>query len=147
VVIALPIVGMRALKEECMHQYCFQRLALAVAVVGLCVVPTAIASAQTPPDNTKINTRDRSKDAKTADQQKENATDRELTASIRRALMDDKDLSSYAHNVKIISQGGKVTLKGPVRSEDEKRVVETKATEVAGAGHVTNQMSVAKKTP
>ena len=138
---------MRALKEECMHQYCFQRLALAIAVTGLCVVPTAIASAQTPQDNTKINTRDRSKDAKTADQQKENATDRELTASIRRALMDDKDLSSYAHNVKIISQGGKVTLKGPVRSEDEKRVVETKATEVAGAGHVTNQMSVAKKTP
>lgn len=40
-------------------------------------------------------------------------------------------------------QGGQVTLKGPVRSEDEKRVVETKATEVAGAGHVSNQMSVA----
>jgi hyperosmotically inducible protein len=130
-----------------MHQHCFQRVARAAAVVGLCVIPIAVARAQTPPDNTEINARDRSKDAQTADQQKENATDRELTRSVRRALMDDKDLSSYAHNVKIISQGGKVTLKGPVRSEDEKRVVEAKATEVAGAGHVTNQMSVAKQKP
>jgi osmotically-inducible protein OsmY len=127
-----------------MHQHCFQRFVLAAAVVGFCVMP-AVVNAQTPPDNTKINARDRSKDAQTADQQKENATDRELTRSIRRALMDDKDLSSYAHNVKVISQGGKVTLKGPVRSEDEKRVVEAKAIEVAGAGNVTNEMSVAKK--
>lgn len=138
---------MRALKGECMHQHRFQRVVLAAAIAGLCVVPAAVANGQTPADNTKINARDRSKDRQTADQQKENATDRELTRSIRRALMDDKDLSSYAHNVKIISQGGNVTLKGPVRSDDEKRVVETKATEVAGAGHVTNQMSVAKQKP
>ena len=144
-VTAVPIVGMRALKGECMHQYGFRRVVLAAAVVGLCAIPTAVANAQPPPDNSKVNTRDKSKGAQTADQQKENAADRELTRSIRRSLMDDKDLSSYAHNVKIISQGGKVTLKGPVRSEDEKRVVEAKATEVAGEGHVTNQMSVAKK--
>jgi osmotically-inducible protein OsmY len=128
-----------------MHQYGFRRVVLAAAVVGLCAIPTAVANAQPPPDNSKVNTRDKAKGAQTADQQKENAADRELTRSIRRSLMDDKDLSSYAHNVKIISQGGKVTLKGPVRSEDEKRVVEAKATKVAGEGHVTNQMSVAKK--
>ena len=57
--------------------------------------------------------------------------------------MKDKALSSYAHNVKVIAQDGQVTLKGPVRSDDEKRVVEAKATEVAGAGHVINEMSVA----
>ena len=57
--------------------------------------------------------------------------------------MQDKRLSSYAHNVKVITQGGQVTLKGPVRSADERRTVEAKATEVAGAGHVINQMSVA----
>ena len=45
--------------------------------------------------------------------------------------------------MKVIAQDGQVTLKGPVRSDDEKRAVEAKATEVAGAGHVTNQMSVA----
>src|SRR4029450_11978015 len=138
---------MRTLKGECMHQHCFQRVVLAAAVVGLCVIPTGVANAQTPPDNTKVNARDRSKDAQTADQQKENETDRELTRSIRRALMDDKTLSSYAHNVKVITQGGHVTLKGPVRSEGEKRVVETKATKVAGAGHVSNQMSVAGSKP
>jgi len=64
--------------------------------------------------------------------------------SIRQALMDDKELSTYAHNVKIITAAGQVTLKGPVRTEDEKRAVEAAAVKVAGAGHVTNQMSVAK---
>jgi hyperosmotically inducible periplasmic protein len=134
-------------KGEGMDQSRFKHITLAMAFAGLCAIPLSASgqTAQTPPDNTKINTRDRDKGAATADQQKENAGDRELTAKIRRALVQDKTLSSYAHNVKVIAQGGQVTLKGPVRSEDEKRVVETKATEVAGAGHVTNEMSVAAK--
>lgn len=99
--------------------------------------------AQTPADNTKVNRRDRAKGAVTADQQKDNATDRDLTQKIRRAVMQDKSLSTYAHNVKVIAQGGTVTLKGPVRSTEEKQSVESKAVEVAGAGHVVNQMSVA----
>ncbi len=128
-----------------MQQHRLQRIVLAAAVAGLCTLPTVRTSAQSPPpDNTKVNTRDRSKSEATADQQKENAADRELTASIRHSLTQDKKLSSYAHNVKIISQDGHVTLKGPVRTADEKRVVEAKATAVAGAGHVTNEMSVAK---
>lgn len=57
--------------------------------------------------------------------------------------MADKSLSTYAHNVKIISQNGMVTLKGPVRSEDEKKAVMAKAVEAAGgADKVTDQMSV-----
>ena len=103
--------------------------------------------AQTPADNTKVNTRDRAKGAATADQQKENDTDRDVTQKIRHALMQDKSLSSYAHNVKVITQGGQVTLKGPVRSDQEKQTVEAKAVAVAGAGHVTNQMSVAPAQP
>ena len=113
------------------------------AIVVSALIAPASALAQTPADNTKVNTRDRTKGAVTADQQKENASDRELTQKIRRALMQDKTLSSYAHNVKVVAQGGQVTLKGPVRTEDEKRIVETKAAEVAGAGHVTNEMSIA----
>ena len=128
-----------------MHQRFLQRVILAVAVAGFLGVPIVSATPQTPPDNTKVNTRDRSKDAPTADQQKENPSDRDLTRSIRRAITQDKALSSYAHNVKVITQAGRVTLKGPVRTEDEMRIVEAKATEVAGAGHVTNQMSVAKQ--
>jgi osmotically-inducible protein OsmY len=62
--------------------------------------------------------------------------------SIRKAVVSDESLSTYAHNVKIIAQNGKVTLKGPVRSEEEKRTIEAKATEVAGAGNVVNQLTV-----
>jgi hyperosmotically inducible protein len=116
---------------------------LGVALIGALSVWTGSILAQTRPDNTKVNTRDRADGAVTADQQKENVADRDLTQKIRRSLMRDKALSTYAHNVKIVSQGGQVTLKGPVRSTKEKREVEAKAVEVAGAGHVVNEISVA----
>ena len=98
---------------------------------------------QSAPDNSKTNKRDRDKSSPTADQQKMNSTDRDLAKRIRSAITDDKSLSTYAHNIKIIAQDGKVTLKGPVRSEEEKSAIETKATEVAGAGNVINQLEVA----
>ncbi len=113
----------------------------AVVLVGL-LSSASLASAQAP-DNTKVNARDRAKGAVTADQQKDNAADRDLTQKIRRSLMQDKTLSSYAHNVKVITRGGQVTLKGPVRSVKEKQTVESKAVEIAGAEHVVNQLSVA----
>jgi hyperosmotically inducible periplasmic protein len=126
-----------------MHQSHGRRVLGAFAVTGLLFITTFSAGAQTPPDNTKVNKRDRAKGAATADQQKENAGDLEITQKIRRGLMDDKSLSTYAHNVKVVTQDGQVTLKGPVRTEDEKKSVEAKATEVAGAGHVVNQLSIA----
>ena len=98
---------------------------------------------QPPPDNSKTNQRDRDKTSPTADQQKMNPADRDTTRKIRMALHNDKTLSTYAHNIKIITQDGKVTLRGPVRSEDEKSSVEAKATEIAGAGNVTNQLEIA----
>ena len=126
-----------------MFQHALRRIITTVAVTGLLAGASTSLIAQSPADNTKVNTRDRAKGAVTADQQKDNATDRDLTQKIRRALMQDKALSSYAHNVKVIAQGGNVTLKGPVRSAEEKTTVESKAVEVAGAGHVVNEMSVA----
>jgi hyperosmotically inducible protein len=111
--------------------------------IFLMAVSAVSVMAQAPADNTKVNTRDRAATAVTADQQKENAVDRDLTKKIRRSLMQDKSLSSYAHNVKVIAQSGQVTLKGPVRSEAEKHTVELKAVELAGAGHVINEISVA----
>jgi hyperosmotically inducible periplasmic protein len=96
-------------------------------------------------DNTKMNQGDASKDATTADQQKMNPVDRNTTKQIRKSIMQDKSLSTYAHNVKIITQDGKVTLKGPVRSEDEKANLEAKAVAVAGADNVTDQLEVAPK--
>jgi hyperosmotically inducible protein len=94
------------------------------------------------PDNTKVNQRDRSKAERTADQAKNNTTDREMMQKIRRAVVDDKSLSTYAHNVKIIARDGKVTLKGPVRSEDEKQAIEQKAKDVAGAENVVNEITI-----
>jgi hyperosmotically inducible protein len=100
------------------------------------VTPTAA-------DNTKVNQRDRNRNEVTADQQKQNTPDIELTRNIRRALVKDDSLSTYAHNVKIITQNGNVTLKGPVRSDVEKEQIEKKALELAGQGHVSNQLDVA----
>ena len=100
-------------------------------------------ASDTKPDNTKVNQRDRKPGAVTADQQKTNVADRELSRQIRRSIMDDKSLSTYTHNIKIISQNGVVTLKGPVKSADEKKAVVAKAVAVAGsADKVTDQISV-----
>ena len=118
-------------------------LSLSALPAGAQTQAPAPTPTQTPADNTKVNERDRAKGAVTADQQKENAGDRDLTQKIRQSLMNDKTLSSYAHNVKIVSQDGQVTLKGPVRTEAEKKSVEDKATELAGAGHVTSEISIA----
>ena len=62
-------------------------------------------------------------------------------SEIRRSVVKDKTLSVYAHNVKIISKGGMVTLKGPVHSDDEKKNIEAKAVAVAGDGNVTDQIT------
>ena len=67
-----------------------------------------------------MNAGDSRPQAVTADQQKANPSDRDTTRQIRRAIVKDKSISTYGHNVKIITQNGMVTLKGPVRSEDEK---------------------------
>ncbi len=97
------------------------------------------------PDNTKTNQRDRNPNEPTADQQKVNTSDRDLTQQIRRSIEKDKSISTYGHNVKVITQNGLVTLKGPVRSEEEKKAIETKAAEVAGADKVTNELDVQPK--
>jgi osmotically-inducible protein OsmY len=113
-----------------------------IAVTGFSYGQTPDQTTPTP-DNTKVNQRDRNAAEATADQQKMNPADRALTRNIRRSIMADKSLSTYAHNIKIISQNGAVTLKGPVKSDDEKANVIAKAVAVAGsADKVTDQISV-----
>jgi len=119
-------------------------LLLGVCLVGAPLPRQGQDNTQQPaPDNSKTNKRDRDKASPTADQQKMSPTDRELTRKIRAALHQDKSMSIYAHNIKIITQDGKVTLKGPVRTEKEKADVEAKAASVAGATNVTSQIEVA----
>ena len=120
---------------------------------GLLLGGWTIASAQDPPqepvapqgDNTKVNQRDRNSNESTADQQKEKRSDRDITQQIRKAIVKDKSLSSYAHNVKVITQNGQVTLKGPVKTDDEKRSIEAKAAEVAGDNKVTSELDIKPK--
>jgi hyperosmotically inducible periplasmic protein len=119
------------------------RLSLLAAILacGPAISP-ARAQESAKPDNTKVNKQDRAKGAVTADQQKENTADRQTTQQIRKALTNDKSLSTYGHNVKVVTQDGAVTLKGPVRSEDEKKTIVSKAEGIAGAGKVTDELSV-----
>jgi hyperosmotically inducible protein len=124
------------------HPVTMLAAALLIAI-GLLAGPAAGAFARQAADNTKMNKGDASKDATTADQQKMNPSDRAITQKIRSEIMKDKSLSTYAHNVKIITQDGKVTLKGPVRTPEEKAAVEEKATTVAGNGNVTSELEIA----
>jgi hyperosmotically inducible periplasmic protein len=116
-----------------------------VSSVLVCVLGSGLSlSAQTtPPDNTKVNKRDQDQSRPTAGQQKENRPDRDITRQIRQSITQDKGLSTYARNIKIITQNGNVTLRGPVRSEEEKKTIEAKANEVAGAGHVKSEIQIA----
>jgi osmotically-inducible protein OsmY len=125
----------------------FKAIARALAVGGLLWtvgIAGAFQQEQRPPapDNTKVNKRDRSAAEPTSDQAKETVSDRNIMQKIRKALVADKTLSTYGKNVKIISRHGKVTLKGPVHTEDESKSIEAKAVEVAGAGNVTNQLAI-----
>jgi osmotically-inducible protein OsmY len=114
---------------------------------GTSLLAAQSADTKPKPDNTGVNKLDRTPGEATADQQKMNTTDRDITAKIRRSIMADKSLSTYAHNVKIISQDGTVTLKGPVRSDDEVASIVSKATDITGsADKVINQMSVKPKS-
>ena len=112
--------------------------------VGVVARAQESTSQQAPPaaDNTKTNQRDRSASEPTADQQKENRSDRDITQQIRRSIVKDKSLSTYAHNIKIVTQNGQVTLKGPVRSEEDKRAIETKAAEAAGQNKVSSELNI-----
>jgi osmotically-inducible protein OsmY len=95
------------------------------------------------PDNSGRNVRDRDNQTKTPGDQSENEADRTITQNIRQAITADDSLSTNAKNVKIITNDGTVTLRGPVKSEKEKTDIEAKAKQVAGVKRVDNQIEVA----
>lgn len=105
--------------------------------------PDPVASSNRPVDrdNTGVNVRDRNDAAKTPIDQNENKKDVDITAEIRKRVVDTK-MSVNAQNVKIITQDGRVTLRGPVKSAEEKKTIEDMAVAVAGAGNVTSQLEV-----
>jgi osmotically-inducible protein OsmY len=95
-------------------------------------------------DNTGRNVRDRDGGTLTSGDQGGSDRDRELTAAVRRTIVADDSLSMNAHNVKIVTVDGVVTLRGPVQTESERTAVAAKAQQVAGVKRVDNQLEIAR---
>ena len=93
-------------------------------------------------DNTEMNTRDKNDNTITAQKQTNGETDIDVLANVRKAIIDDENLSISAHNVKIMVVNGKVTLRGPVKSANEKVRVEELAAQVVGVLDIDNQLDV-----
>jgi osmotically-inducible protein OsmY len=124
----------------------FARLALTPILSASLLVLGAVArvqeSAPIAPDNSAVNARDRSPDAVTSGEQSNTKSDVELTREIRKAVVKDPALSTLGHNVKIVAVNGTVTLRGPVKTEEERTAVASKAKEIAGAAKVDNHLEV-----
>ena len=122
----------------------FTRIVFGTLMAGALMAPLGLQaqSSQTAPDNTNANKQDRNSQSPNADKAKNNVSDRQTMAHIRRDIVKDKSLSTYAHNVKIVSVNGKVTLRGPVQSDEEKQTIEQYAKKYAGDQNVTDELTV-----
>ena len=96
------------------------------------------------PDNTKVNKRDTKSSTVTPLDQGESQADLDITKKIRQAVVGDHSLSFTAKNVKIITRDGKVTLRGPVNTTEERNSIQAAAAKVAGSSNVDNQLEVKK---
>ncbi len=94
------------------------------------------------PDNTAVNERDRSGETKTSGDQSNSSADSKTTQAIRQALMKDGELSMTAKNIKVITANGHVTLRGPVKTAQEKAKIDQLAKSSAGGVQIDNQLDV-----
>lgn len=118
-------------------------LALAATVWTFATMVSATRAEEYPPDNSGTNVRDRDPAAVTAGDQSNSRADLAITQEIRKSVMADTSLSTNAHNVKIITGNGIVTLRGPVSNADEKANIGAKAQHVAGVTRVNNELEIA----
>jgi len=105
--------------------------------------PRASSPATAAPDNTARNSVDRDRKTVTPEDQSNKKSDVDVTAQIRRAITSDKSLSTSARNVKIVTQGNTVALRGPVASAAEKSRIEALAKEHASGKQVRSELSIA----
>ena len=110
----------------------------------ICISTLALSAVaqETKPDNTGKNERDRSTETKTSGDQSNSSEDTKITADVRRAIVKDSSLTMAAKNVKIITAGGTVTLRGPVNSAEEKTKIEQLAAAAAGGAKIDNQLEI-----
>jgi len=108
---------------------------------------TPADSPNTDPDNTAVNKRDTHDNSPpTAGDQSNKQPDIRTEADVRKAIVDDKSLSLQAHNIKVVTESGVVTLRGPVKSADEKRRIEQLAKNVHGVKTVKNELEPETKS-
>lgn len=100
------------------------------------------AASSREPDNTGKNVRDRGTNALTSGDQGASESDREITRGIRKAIVGKEEFSTTAKNIKIITTDGKVTLRGPVNSEEERKSIAATAQSIPGVSSVDNQLEV-----
>lgn len=103
---------------------------------------SSTSTSSSPVDNTQVNRRDRDNQTATPTHQPNDKADIKLAAAVRRAIVKDKSLSTMAHNIKVVASQGVVTLRGPVKTEDEKARVEAAVKAVAGVNSVDNELDV-----
>jgi hyperosmotically inducible periplasmic protein len=115
---------------------------LALASLSVVSLAALADNEKTKPDNTAINERDRSSETKTSGDQSNSSADLKTTQAIRQALMKDGELSTTAKNIKVITANGHVTLRGPVKTAQEKSKIDQLAKSAAGGAQVDNQLDV-----
>jgi osmotically-inducible protein OsmY len=119
-----------------------------LAVAYLCAFTVAAMAAdnkEVAPDNTATNERDRSGETKTSGDQSNSSADLKITQAIRQALMKDSGLSVTAKNIKVITVSGHVTLRGPVKTAEEKAKIDQLARSAAGGAQIDDQLEVNNK--
>ena len=120
-----------------------KRTLLALACLSaLSLAAFAADNEKAKPDNTATNERDRSGEAQTSGDQSNNSADLKITQSIRQALMRDRELSTTAKNIKVVTANGQVTLRGPVKTVQEKAKVDQIARSAAGGAQIDDQLEV-----
>ncbi len=115
---------------------------ITLSLVCISILALASVAQETQPDNSGKNERDRSGETKTSGDQSNSSQDTKITADIRRAIVKDSSLTMTAKNVKIITTGGVVTLRGPVNNSEEKTKIEQLAAAAAGGAKIDNQLEV-----
>jgi hyperosmotically inducible periplasmic protein len=119
-----------------------KRTLLVLTCLSTVTLAAMAADDKTKPDNTAINERDRSRETQTSGDQSNSSADLKITQAIRQALMKDSELSTTAKNIKIITDNGQVTLRGPVKNAQEKAKIDQLARSAAGGAKIDDQLDV-----
>lgn len=119
-----------------------KQILLVLACLSTASLAAMADNDKTNPDNTAINERDRSGETQTSGDQSNSSADLKITQAIRQALMKNSELSITAKNIKVITNNGQVTLRGPVRNAQEKAKINQLAKSAAGDAKIDDQLDV-----